>query len=66
MRYYAAILLWIVTGLPAASQAMRPAIVFDRITKDAGTVTQGEIAKQRFTYTDKGSGTLEIISVQPT
>ncbi len=29
-------------------------------------VTQGETAKQVFTFTNKGSGTLEIMSVQPT
>lgn len=67
MRFCAAILIWIAAGLPLASgQAKRPVIAFDRVTMDAGTVTQGEIAKRVYTFTNKGTGTLDILRVQPT
>jgi hypothetical protein len=67
MRYGPAILIWIVVGMASVyGQAKKPSIVFDSITKDAGKVTQGETVKQVFTFTNKGSGTLEIINVQPT
>lgn len=67
MRFNAAILIFIAAGLPFASgQTKRPIIAFDRVTMDAGTVTQGEIAKRVFTFTNKGTGTLEVLSVQPT
>jgi hypothetical protein len=67
MRYCAAFVIWVVAGLsPVAGQVKKPAIVFDSIIKNAGTITQGEIAKQVFTYTNKGTAPLEIISVHPT
>lgn len=66
MRRCAAILIWIVAGLPAASQAKKPSIVFDGISKDAGTVTQGETVKQLFTFTNEGTGILEVTGVRPT
>jgi hypothetical protein len=67
MRYGPAILIWIVVGMALVyGQAKKSSIVFDSITKDAGKVTQGETVKQVFTFTNKGSGTLEIINVQPT
>ena len=67
MRYGSAILIWIVAGMVSVhGQAKKPSIVFDSIIKDAGKVTQGEMVKQVFTFTNKGSGTLEIMSVQPT
>ena len=54
MRRCAAILIWIVAGLPAASQAKNPSIVFDGIFKDAGTVTQGETIYERGTLIAPG------------
>lgn len=67
MRYGPAILIWIMAGMASVSgQAKKPSIVFDSIIKDAGKVTQGETVKQVFTFTNKGSGILEIVSVQPT
>jgi hypothetical protein len=67
MSYGPAIMVWIVVGMVSVyGQAKKPSIVFDSITKDAGKVTQGETVKQVFTFTNKGSGTLEIMNVQPT
>jgi len=67
MRYGPAILIWIVAGMASVyGQAKKPSIVFDSMTKNAGKVTQGETVKQVFTFTNKGSGTLEIINVKPT
>ena len=67
MRYGPAILVWTVVGMASVyGQAKKPSIVFDSITKEAGKVTQGETVKQVFTFTNKGSGTLEIINVRPT
>lgn len=66
MRYCTAILIWLIAGMPVSGQAKKPSIVFDRLAKDAGTVTQGEIVRQVFAFTNKGSGILEIARVQPT
>ena len=67
MRYGPAILIWIVAGIALVyGQAKKPSIVFDSMIKDVGKVTQGETIKQIFAFTNKGSGTLEIMSVQPT
>ena len=65
MRYWAAILIWIAAGLtPVAAQAKRPSVVFDSISKDLGRLTQGEAARWVFAFSNKGTGTLEILSVK--
>ncbi len=57
--------LLIVAGIPVAvCQGGAPSIVFDSISKDLGKVTQGEIAKHVFVFTNKGTGMLEIRSVE--
>lgn len=40
-------------------------IAFDGITKDFGTVTEGESLKYVFTFKNKGDATLEILKVEP-
>lgn len=66
MRYFAVILMLLFAGFPLNGQANRPSIVFDASARDAGKVTEGEIAKQIFTFSNKGTGTLEIKNVRPT
>ncbi len=42
----------------------KPWIQFDNISKDAGTVQQGDVIKQVFTFVNKGGGTLEIAGIE--
>jgi hypothetical protein len=61
-----AVLLWMLTAFSAiADQAKPPAIVFDSISKDLGRITQGEEGRHVFSFSNKGSGNLEIFSVEP-
>jgi hypothetical protein len=58
-----AILLLGLLTLGAADKA--PAIAFDGVAKDFGTVTEGESLKHVFTFKNKGEATLEILKVEP-
>ena len=49
--------------LPA--QDKRPIISFDSQVKNVGKVTEGELIKQVFKFTNKGDATLEIYKVEP-
>jgi hypothetical protein len=42
----------------------KPSFYSDSISSDAGTVTQGEVIKQVFAFSNRGTGTLEILNVQ--
>jgi hypothetical protein len=66
MRYFAVILILLLAGFPLNGQANIPSIVFDASAGDAGKVTEGEIAKQIFAFSNKGTGILEIKNVRPT
>ncbi|MBP1600800.1 MAG: hypothetical protein H6Q06_951 [Acidobacteria bacterium] len=53
-------------GLVALQAAEKTAVIaFDGITKDFGTVTEGERLKYVFTFKNKGDATLEILKVEP-
>ncbi len=54
-----------VTSFSAYPQSKAPAIVFDSQTKDFGTVVEGDPLKHVFHFTNKGSGTLNILNVAP-
>jgi len=41
-----------------------PSIAFESSTKDFGKITQGQVLKHVFKFTNKGSGTLEIHSAE--
>ena len=64
MRFY---LVLIVAALSAsavvAGQTNTPSVYFENTSRDVGTVTQGEIIKQVFSFVNKGPGTLEILDV---
>jgi hypothetical protein len=53
-------------ALPLAAQTPSPTIVFDSLAKDFGKVVEGEKLKHVFKFTNKGSGTLEILSAEST
>jgi hypothetical protein len=53
-------------GLVTLQAAEKAAVIaFDSITKDFGTVTEGESLKCVFTFKNKGDATLEILKVEP-
>jgi hypothetical protein len=53
-------------GLMALSgQDKAPSMVFDNPAKDFGKVMQGETIKHVFSFINKGSSTLQILSVEP-
>jgi len=41
-----------------------PSIAFESSTKDFGKITQGQVLKHVFKFTNKGTGTLEIHSAE--
>jgi len=41
-----------------------PSIAFESSTKDFGKITQGQVLKHVFNFTNKGTGTLEIHSAE--
>ncbi len=42
-----------------------PAITFDSTVKDFGNVTEGEVLKHVFTFSNTGGAELEIFKVEP-
>ena len=48
-----------------SGQDKAPSMVFDNPIKDFGKVMQGEMIKHVFSFSNKGSSTLEILSVEP-
>jgi hypothetical protein len=60
-----AVLVWTMTALrDMPGQTTAPSIQFESTERDAGKVTQGEIIRQIFAFTNSGSGTLEILKVE--
>jgi hypothetical protein len=58
------LLAFMLTGaVSAPGQDKQPSIEFDFVSKDYGTVTQGETIKQVFPFTNKGAGVLQIIDI---
>ena len=53
-------------ALPLAAQTPSPTIVFDSQSKDFGKAVEGEKLKHVFKFTNKGQGTLEILSAEST
>ena len=52
---------------PAAVAAPNgPMIVFDSPSKDFGKVTEGQVLKHIFKFTNKGTATLEILNAEST
>ncbi len=65
-RFYSVMLMCMTAGLMALSaQVKAPSIVIDNPAKDVGKVLQGETIKHVFSFSNKGSSVLEILSVEP-
>jgi hypothetical protein len=60
-----AVLVLMMAFLPVQAQTGGPSIVFDSPTKDFGKITEGEVIKHVFKFTNKGNSTLEIFKVEP-
>ena len=66
MRYCFILLAWILAiAAHVFGQTKEPYIYFENIDADFGAVRQGEILRQVFRFTNRGSGTLEILRVTP-
>jgi hypothetical protein len=66
MRIFPVILVLLLAELSAAvALPNNPSIVFESVGKDLGKVTQGEIVEHVFVFTNKGTGTLEILNASP-
>jgi len=64
MRICFAVLLFMPAAWTnAVGQAKSPSIYFESVNRDVGTIPQGEIIKQVFAFTNKGSAALEIKDV---
>jgi hypothetical protein len=55
-----------VLALSLSAQTPSPTIVFDSLSKDFGKAVEGEKLKHVFKFTNKGQGTLEILSAEST
>jgi hypothetical protein len=65
MRFCRAILFCLLTAIsPLIAQPKGSRIEFQTTSRDRGTVIQGETIKEVFAFNNKGSGTLEISSVE--
>jgi hypothetical protein len=53
-----------ITAMPDSTPA-EPIIAFDTAVYQLGSISQGDIVKQRFTFRNTGNADLEIISVVP-
>lgn len=42
----------------------KPSIQFEGVARDAGAVQQGDVIRQVFAFTNKGSGILKILNVE--
>lgn len=59
------ILLWFLAGITAVpGNASSPSVVFDGFSKDLGRINQGEVARYVFSFSNKGPGTLDILSIE--
>lgn len=54
----------IVAMLPLQAQDKAPVIAFDHLSKDFGKVTEGQVLKHVFRFTNKGPVPLEIFKVE--
>ena len=59
-----ACLVLIVAMLPLQAQDKVPVIAFDHLSKDFGRVTEGQVLKHVFKFTNKGLVPLEILKVE--
>jgi len=60
------VLVWILAiATHVFGQTKEPLIYFEHTSADFGTVRQGEILRQVFRFTNRGSGTLEILRLTP-
>jgi hypothetical protein len=64
MRLWFAVLVCSFSALTSGVGQGKPSIQIDNVNRDVGTVAQGEVIKQVFVFTNKGSGTLEILGVE--
>jgi hypothetical protein len=64
MRLLVSVLVWTVASLTnVIGQGKGPSISIENSSRDLGKVTQGEVIRQVFAFSNKGSGTLEILGV---
>ena len=57
--------LLIAAVLVISAQDKPPVIEFDSLSKDFGKVTEGQVLRHVFRFTNKGAATLEILKVEP-
>jgi hypothetical protein len=64
MKLWCALFALLAAAVPAfTGQANSPSVHFESTARDVGTVAQGEIIKEVFTFTNKGPGTLKILDI---
>jgi hypothetical protein len=63
MRFYLALAFMLTGAFGALGQDKQPAIEFEFVSKDFGTVAQGQTIKQTFSFTNKGAGVLRIMDI---
>jgi hypothetical protein len=64
-RCCVALCVWLTIGaVPLVAQAKTPTIAFDSLTKDFGSVIEGQTLKHVFKFSNRGAGLLHIIRAE--
>ncbi len=64
MRLISTVLVLLLTALPTLNAQIKgPSIHFDTTERDLGKVTQGENIREVFSFTNRGSAALQILSI---
>ncbi len=61
--YLAALVLVLAASVSVCGQTSGPSISIENTSRDAGTISQGEMIRQVFQFANKGDRTLEILDV---
>jgi hypothetical protein len=65
MRFYSVLLACLLPGMMgAAGQVKHPSIEFEVLSKDLGSISQGQRIREKFPFTNKGLGVLEITDIE--
>jgi len=64
MRLCFAVLVCMSVTLTSGIGQGKPSIQIENVNRDVGTIQQGDVIRQVFAFTNKGSGTLEILNVE--
>jgi hypothetical protein len=63
MRFFSVVLACLLPGM-VNGQAKHPSIEFEFLSRDLGSISQGQRIREKFPFTNKGTGVLEIADIE--